>query len=418
MLTKLFQQSDISPKYHSNFIHLYFDIAWFGVLSGSAINFINVYATRLGATGFQIGMLGAVSAIVSLMIAIPASHWIEQRHTARAVFGASVYYRLGFLLWIFLPWIFTDQQQQIWALIAITFFMAIPLTPLSVGFNALFAASVPTQYRAHVAGIRNVTLAITYMATSLLSGYLLKNIPFPLGYQIVFAIGFFGAAMSSLHLYFIKPLQAQSTATQIAPALDSVPQASSTRNIFSALRLDIWSTPFRNVLLALFAFHLTHFIANPIYPIFNVRVLNLNDNNLGIGTALYYLTMLIGSTQFRRVAHRFGNKNVTALGVAGMALYPFLLALSHEVWHFYAISFLGGFTWSMVSGAYANYMLEHIPRNDLPAHLAWYNIILNFSILVSSLGGPIIADQIGLVSALILFAILRIIAGAAILKWG
>jgi hypothetical protein len=417
MLSKLFQQSDIPKEYHSNFIHLYLDIAWFGVLSGSAINFLNVYATRLGATGFQIGMLGAVSAIVSLMIALPASRWIEQRHTARAVFGASVYYRLGFLLWIFLPWIFTDPQQ-IWALIVITFFMAIPLTPLSVGFNALFAASVPTQYRAHVAGIRNVTLAITFMTTSLLSGYLLKTIPFPLGYQIVFAIGFFGAAMSSLHLYFIKPLQADSTATQIALAPDSVLQAGSTRGILSALRLDIWSTPFRNVLLALFAFHFTHFITNPLYPLFNVRVLGLNDNNLGIGTALYYLTMLIGSTQFRRVAHRYGNKNVTALGVIGMALYPFLLALSHEVWHFYAVSFLGGFTWAMVGGAYANYMLERIPPDDLPAHLAWYNIILNFSILASSLGGPIIAGQIGLAPALILFAILRIIAGAAILKWG
>ena len=187
MLSKLFQQSDIPKEYHSNFIHLYFDIAGFGVLSGSSINFLSVYATRLGATGLQVGMLGAVAATVSLMIAIPASHWIEKRHTARAVFSASVYYRFGFLLWVFLPWIFTDQQQ-IWALIGIAFLMAIPYTPLSVGFNALFAASVPTQYRAHVAGIRNVTLALTFMTTSLLSGYLLKNIPFPIGYQVVFAI--------------------------------------------------------------------------------------------------------------------------------------------------------------------------------------------------------------------------------------
>ena len=417
MLSKLFQQSDIPKEYHSNFIHLYFDIAGFGVLSGSSINFLSVYATRLGATGLQVGMLGAVAATVSLMIAIPASHWIEKRHTARAVFSASVYYRFGFLLWVFLPWIFTNQQQ-IWALIGIAFLMAIPYTPLSVGFNALFAASVPTQYRAHVAGIRNVTLALTFMTTSLLSGYLLKNIPFPIGYQVVFAIGFFGAAMSSLHLYFIKPLQAEPAATQIAPASAPVSQTKSSRSIFSVLRLDIWSTPFRNVLLALFAFHFTHFLTAPLYPLFNVRVLRLNDNNIGIGTALYYLTMLIGSTQFRRIAHRFGNKNVTAMGVIGMALYPFLLALSHEVWQFYGISFIGGFTWALVGGAYANYMLEHIPHDDLPAHLAWYNIILNFSILASSLGGPAIADQIGLAPALILFAILRILAGAAILKWG
>ena len=417
MLSKLFQQSDIPKKYHSNFIHLYFDIAWFGVLSGSAINFINIYATRLGATGIQIGLLGAVSAIVSLMIAIPAGHWIQKRHIGRAVFGTSIYYRLGFLLWIFLPWMFTDQQQ-ILALIGITFLMAIPLTPLSVGFNALFASAVPAEYRAHVAGIRNVTLAITYMTTSLLSGYLLKNIPFPIGYQVVFAIGFFGAAMSSLHLYFIKPLQIESTATQSTPLPNSVSQTKSARSILFALRLDIWSGPFRNVLLALLALHLTQYLTNPLYPLYNVRVLKLNDNNIGIGTALYYLTMLLGSTQFRRIAHRLGHKKVTGMGIAGMALYPFLLALSHTTWQYYIISFIGGFTWAMVNGAYANYMLERIPPDDLPPHLAWYNIILNFSILASSLGGPAIAAQTGLVPALIIFAGLRLLAGLAILMWG
>ena len=34
----------------SNFINLYFDIFWFGVLFGGTLSFINVYATRLGAT--------------------------------------------------------------------------------------------------------------------------------------------------------------------------------------------------------------------------------------------------------------------------------------------------------------------------------------------------------------------------------
>ena len=205
MINRLFRQTDIPKKYHSNFIHLYFDIGWFGILSGSAVNFLNVYAARLGATGLQIGFLAAASAVVNLLIAIPAASWIEKRNTNRAVFWSSIFYRLGYALWIPLPLI-SNPQLQIWALIAITFFMAIPLTPLGVGFNALFAESVPSNYRAHVAGIRNVVFAFTYMASSLLSGFLLENLSFISGYQIIFGIGFFGAAMSSLHLYFVRPL--------------------------------------------------------------------------------------------------------------------------------------------------------------------------------------------------------------------
>src|SRR5688500_173301 len=420
MLTKLFRQTDIPVGYRSNSLHLYLAIAWFGVRSCSAVNFHNIYAARVGASGFQIGLIGAMSAIVSLFLAIPAGHWLQKQHTGKAIFWTSVLYRLGFLPFVFLPWLF-DAQSQIWAIIAITFLMAIPLTPLGVGFNVLFAESVPSEYRAHVAGIRNIMLAITFMITSLISGYILNNLTFPLGYQIVFAIGAFGAAMSSLHLYFIRTLDTSNAdrgTLQPKPEPDSVKETLSPPRLHSSLRLDIWNTPFKKVLLCLLGFHLTQFIAIPIFPLYYVNVLHLNDDHIGIGTALFYLTVLISSTRLRNFVHRAGNKNVTCWGVIGLAFYPFLLSMSSAVWHFYGISLLGGFVFALINGAYANYMLEHIPANDRPAHLAWYNIILNAAVLFGSLGGPVIANRLGLSNSLILFAILRLLAGLAILKWG
>jgi MFS family permease len=413
-LSSIFRPSQVPKEYRANFLHLYLDIGWFGLLSGSAVNFINVYATRLGATGFQIGLIGAVSAVVSLFVAIPAGRWIGRRNTGRAVFWAALVYRIGFFLWILLPWLF-NPKGQIWALIALTFLMAIPLTPLAVGFSALFAESVTPEWRAHVAAVRNIVLSIAYMASSLLSGYILKNVIFPTGYQIVFGIGALGAAMSTLHLFFIRPLQTESPALPTQPEPDSGKQSVSP---LQTLRLDIWKTRFRNVLLALFAFHFTQYLAIPIFPIFNVRVLELNDSNIGIGTALFYLTVLIGSTQLGKLVHKFGHKNITGWSVASMAAYPLILAASTHVWQFYMVSLIGGLSFSLVSGAYANYMLENIPANDRTPHLAWYNVILNAAILIGSLAGPAVADWIGLSQALVIFAALRFLAGWAILKWG
>lgn len=417
MLSRLFQQNEIPSQYRTNFLHLYLDIGWFGVVSGSAVNFLNIYATRIGATGFQIGLIGAMSAVVSLFLAIPTGRWLQTQNTGRAIFWSSVFYRIGYLPLIFLPSML-DEQSQIWAIIAITFLMAIPLTPLGVGFNALFAEAVPVQYRAHVAGIRNITLAVTFMITSLVSGYILERVDFPLGYQIVFGIGALGAAMSSVHLFFIRPHKADILPLQPTPTPEPVVMRPYARTLSTTLRLDIWNTHFRNVLFALFAFHLTQYLAIPIFPLYNVRVLELSDDHIGIGTALFYLTVLLGSMQLRNLANRLGNKKLTAWSVASMALYPLLLAYSTEVWHFYGLSLVGGLTFSMVSGSYANYMLEHIPAHDRPSHLAWYNIILNAAVLIGSLGGPAISDRIGLSSALLLFAALRFLAGLAILKWG
>ena len=167
MLNKLFNQTAIPQKHHTNFSHLYLDIAWFGVLSGSTVNFLNIYATRIGGSSFQIGLIGGMAAVVNLCLAIPAGRWLERQHLGHTIFWTSVFYRVGFLGFVFLPWLFSNAVQ-INAIIAITFFMAIPLTPLGVGFNALFAEAVPSEYRAHVAGIRNVMFAISFMLTSLL----------------------------------------------------------------------------------------------------------------------------------------------------------------------------------------------------------------------------------------------------------
>jgi MFS family permease len=417
VLSRLFR-SDVPQEHRSNFINLYFDIGWFGVLSGSAINFLNIYATRLGANGFEIGLLTAMGAIVSLMLAIPAGHWIEARPVGKAVFWSSVIYRLGFLLWIPLPWLF-GHAAQIWALIVLALLMAIPLTPLSVGFNALFAASVPDEYRAHVAGIRNVVLSFTYMLSSIGSGYLLNHFAFPIGYQIVFGIGFFGAAMSSLHLYLIKVKPSGVEPLHPKPEAVRGPERMNQRSkFFSAIRADIWQTPFRVILFSLLLFHLTQNLPLPIFPLIQVNVLHLSDNQLGIGSGIFYFILLIGSTQLRSFVQRIGHQKVTAVGLMGMALYPILLALSQNALHFYITSAVGGFASALATGAYANYLLEHIPANDRPAYLAWYNVILNLCVLVGSLAGPLIANIVGLTPASFIFAAARLLAGIAIFKWG
>lgn len=416
MRFNFFNQSDIPEKYRANFVHFYLDIAWFGILSGTAVNFLNVYATRLGASGFQIGMLNAVGAVVNLLLAIPAGHWLSKRSTGKAVFWSSVLFRLGYFLWIPLPWLF-NAQGEIWALIVITFLMAIPLTPLGVGFTAFFAEAVPDRYRAHVAGTRNITFAIAYVLSSLLAGQLLKNISFPEGYQIIFLIGAVGALISSYHLWRIVPIQDE------VPTLPSTPQPASPLNSAaspkpSTLRLDIWKTPFRAVMLGLFFFHFTQFIVTPLYPIAFVRQLHLDDSQIGNGTALYYMSVMLASTQLSKMVKQLGNKKLTAYSVMGMAAYPIMLALAHNVTHFYILSFLNGTVFAMINGAYANYMLEHIPPDDRPSHLAWYTLMLNVAILTGSLLGPLGADLLGLIPALILFGIMRLIAGIGLLKWG
>ncbi len=418
----------IPADYRENFRHLFYDIAWFGILSGSSLSFLSVYVTRLGASGLQIGLLGAVPAIMSLALAIPASRYLQKVPIDKAVFKTSVFFRFGYLLWIPLPWLFNDAVE-IWALILITLLMGIPGTALSVGFNALFAEAVPPEWRAYVAGIRNMMLSITFVLTSLIAGWLLNNIPFPIGYQIVFWLGFLGAAMSSYHLYYVQSvLPPETIGDRARPGTlrmmgdshrPSIGLRLLTRDTWrKLLRTDILRSPFQRVLLVLLFFHLGQYLALPLFPIYYVRNIGLNDQQLGIGQAVFYALVLFGSMQLARISRHFGNKTVFGVSAILMGAFPLILLNAHNFPQFIGLSMWGGAVWAMVGGAMPNYLLENIPADDRPAHLAWYNIFFNGAVLTGSLLGPLLAEYQGMVAALSLFAFLRIFAGVAVLKWG
>jgi MFS family permease len=141
------------------------------------MTFVAVYATRQGASAFQIGLLSAGPALTNLIFALPAGRWLEKQSPGPTVFWASVLHRIFYLLWVPLP-VLLSPPSQIWTLIMLTVLMSIPGVTLAIGFNTLFADTVPPEWRGHVAGMRNRLLALTFVASSLLCGYILSHFPF------------------------------------------------------------------------------------------------------------------------------------------------------------------------------------------------------------------------------------------------
>lgn len=430
----------VPAEFRSTFFHLYLDIAWFGILSGSSIAFVAVYATRLGAAGWELGLLSAGPALVGLFATLPAGRWLENRPIGRAVFWTSVLQRLGYLPWLFLPLWFTGQGQ-VWAIIITTLLMSIPGTALAVSFNAMFASAVPAEWRGQVAGTRNALLALTYIGSSLLCGALLSWLTFPLGYQVVFGLGFVGGALSSLHLWFVHvnlkefpppaPIPGSgpvsTTGDQARPGLsrslgDGLRTVVGLRFLTRSqgrpfLTMNLLRGSYGRLMLLLFAFHLAQFLANPLYPLYYVNQLALTDPEIGIGTALFYVTFFFGSTQLNRMAERMGNRTVMTIGMFVMSCYPFLTAITTELSLYLITAAIGGLAWAMVQGALGNYLLERIPEDNRPAHLALYILILNASTLLGSLGGPFFVAIFDIYIALFIAAAARVLAALVIWRW-
>jgi MFS family permease len=433
-IPSLFHSTRPVPRqYRSSFLHLYLDLAWFGILAASATAFVAVYAARQGASAFQIGLLSAGPAVVNLVFTLPAGRWLEKQPVHGPVFWTAVFHRIFYLLWIPLPMLLSPQPQ-IWALVVMTLLMSVPGTALAVGFNALFADTVPPEWRGHVAGVRNALLAIVFIVVSLLCGYILDAVAFPLGYQVVFALGFVGATMSTVHLWFLATRARDPARRRVGRALGDLAWPGTVRLLADAIRPavalrflvrprlqlrapDLLRGPFGRLLAILFAFYLSLYLAIPLFPLHWVEHLHLSDQEIGLGTAVFYVNVFLGSIRLERLVRRFGNQRVTAIGAVFMSSYPAFMALAHGLGLFLAGSATGGLGWSLVGGALTNHLLEKIPADQRPTHLAWYNLILNAALLLGSLLGPALASTLGLPQALAVSAVLRLLTAVGILLW-
>jgi MFS family permease len=424
----------VPSAYRASFLHLYAEIAWFGVLSASTLAFTAVYAARLGADAFHLGLLSAGPAAVGLFITLPAGRWLEQRPIDRAVFWSALLCRLFYLLWVPLP-LLLAPQGQVWAIIGLVLIMSIPGASFAVGFNALFAEVVPPDWRGHVTGIRNALLAITFISVSVLCGEVLDAVPFPAGYQIVFAIGFIGAAMSTLHLWFVAPRPGRQTRPsrgrslgdlawpgRFRAGIEGLRPGLALRFLISPGRLhlpkrELLRQPFVKLVVVLLVFYLALYLAIPLFPLQWVEQIHLSDREIGWGTAAFYFSVLIGSMQLDRLVRRFGNRRMTAVGAMFMSAYPAFMSLAQDLRLFMVASVLGGIGWALVGGALTNYVLEQVPAEHRPGYLAWYNLALNAALLIGALIGPLVASWLGVPLALMLFAVFRLAAALVIWRW-
>ncbi len=423
----------LPAEHRSNFLHLYLDIAWFGVLAASTMSFVSVFAARQGATAFQVGLLSAGPATMTIVLALPSGRWLRDRRVGPAVFWSAAAHRFGYLFFIPLP-LLLRPAGQVWVLIGLTLLMSIPGTVLAVGFNALFAEAVPVEWRGQVAGVRNALLAIAVILVSLLCGQILTRLPFPAGYQVVFGIGFLGAAMSTLHLWFLRPPSSAQARPHSGRGLGDLAWPGRPRTLVEGLRPGValrsllqlnhasWLRPgilrgpFGRLVALLFAFHVALHLAIPLFPLHWVHQLHLSDRDIGLGTALFYVAVFFASTQLARLVRRHGNQRLTALGAVFMASYPLFLALSRGLHLFLVGSVAGGLGWALVAGALTNYVLETIPDDNRPAYLAWYNLALNAALLFGSLVGPLLAGIIGRTAVLYLSAFFRLLTALLLLR--
>jgi hypothetical protein len=426
-------QQIVPLELRPRFYHLYWDIAWFGLVAGTTLAFQGVYAARIGASAFEISLLTAGPALINLLLTLPAGQWLQSRPLGRSVLQTALATRGIYLVYALLPFLLPETIQM-QTLIVATLLFTVPGVALAIGFNALFATAVPLEWRSYVAGRRNAVLAVVYVVTSLAAGYVLQITSLAVGYTVVFGVGFLGAAMSFYHLAQLRDVRdrPEDAPPRVRQIIGDAAQPGGMRGgqgvgqriglaprIFTRgrtlMRTDIVQGHYGWVIVALFSFHLAQFMPLALFPLRWVDQLAFSDFEISIGTATFHGFVLFGSLQLDKWVRRFGSHKIAVVGTALLAIYPLLTAYMPDLGWYLFTSVLGGVAWALVGGALPTYLFEQVPQDDRPAYLAWYNLALNAAVLLGVLLGPLLADWFDLQIALALSFVFRF--ASALVMW-
>lgn len=409
---------DLSPELRSNIVHYYFDIGWWGLYAGATMAFLTIYATRIGATPAQIGLLSALPSAISLSLSLPFAGLVRRMGAHKGTWVGALIARGLYLLYALLPFFF-NEPSQVTAIIVIGVILSIPNTLVGISFSQLLIESVTPEWRGPVVGVRNACFSIITFVVTVISGQILTRLAFPFGYQVVFVIGFVGGVMTAYHLYKVRPLERSAAPHAMNGAVASAAVNQAVRRMPKYLpEMNAQGRRYIRILGLLFLFNITNNMVNPLIPGVLVNTLRLTDSWISIGTAANSLIVFIISLYIARLTRRTGNRGGTSIGLVLTAGQAMILAMADGSAMYLLSVLFGGIGSGILSTAQFNYHLENVPENDRSAWLSWSLLLGNAALLLGSLGGPQLAELIGVPVALIIFGAFRLVICAIIWRWG
>jgi MFS family permease len=397
-IVRFVQPGEISEQ--NNNWNLYREIAWFGQLSAVTNTFVSVFALRLGASSLLMGLRTALPALINVLVQVPAARLVEREADRRRVLLLWQFLmRLPVLLMVLAPLL--PQPWRAGFVVYLAVAGAIPTAVATVSFTSLFGDVVAPKDRAHVVSMRNASLAAATTLTLLLTGQVLDILPFPLGYQAVFALAFAASSVSLCYLARVVFPKGEGAELETGQPRQPLNLLRSVRNLLA-------QPDFSRFTAAAFVFHWGLYFPIPLYPIYRVRTLGLSEGWIGALSMFESAVTIVAYFAWARLAQRHSSRFTLLVGVLLVSFFPIGTALSSSPWPLLVVAAVAGLASPAFNLGLFNGLLEVAPAERRATFVAVFNMLMNVAAFVSPLLGTVVADWLGIRQALMIGGALRV----------
>lgn len=355
----------------------------------------------LGASPFEVALLGAVEFLPFLLFALPAGVWVDRLERRRVLVGADLG-RAAILA--LLPLAAIASALSIWLLYAVAFGVGVLTVFFDVGYQAILPDLV-TRDRLQEGNSRlEVSRSAAVVIGPGLGGVLVGVLTAPIAI-VVDAVSYLGSAA------FLIGLRPRST--RMEPGRSTTARTSLRIEILEGLRFYRGSRLLLASSAAIVTSNVGGTLAGAIYLVYLVRELVLTPELIGIALSTGSVGLLVGATMGSAVGKRFGVGRTLALGfgLSNAAAFAMVIATPATAFGLMVASgLLQGFGVILVqiNGVSLRQALtpDHL-QGRVNATGRW----INWSVIpIASIAGGVIATIIGLRGTVAIGAIIGLFA--------
>lgn len=385
--------------------------AWFFTFEGAvgavilnlANPFFSMFARRMGANDYEIGLISSLPALVGILALVPGSILLDRSGNKKRIVSILILlFGIMYPLAALSPFL---SNYKIPLYITIISLMNWPFSVFNISWQSFFSDVMVSQFNpAFTKRTRAATVVGT--STSLAAGLLLAYIPKNdseriLMYQLFFCLSFILALIQSWLLQRVIASPVLKNGEDKSNGFVMIKECLNNLLVYKEFRIFI---------ILSFIFHVSWHMGWPLFFIYQVDVIGINEAWLSYVNVAVGFAGVLTYTFWGKAIEKRGARLILIFGTLGLAINALTIILVRTPYLLLFQSTVTGLTFSAFTLAIFANLIEVVPQKNKTINIAVYTTFINVSQFISPLIGVWFYKHTSIVIALGCVGAFRLLA--------
>jgi len=367
--------------------------------------FAAMYLIRIGGDAFHITLLNALPWLAASLFLIPGSFFLSRAKNSKRITCVLIFLsRMMLFLAVFIPTL--PPAYMPIAFIAVMTLLHIPEALSQASLQSIVGTVLTGNQRPIAIGIRNKFGHLCILVASITTGLIISYVPQTedqtlLLYQVFFVLAFF---VGLVEIYTFNRFKLPVKEENIE----------SPRRKFSDIFKMLKDKRFMKFTTAIMFFHVSWFGLSPLFVLLQIDRLGANELWIAMGAAGSGISAILSASFWTKYINKYGNHKALTISTFMMGISVLLFMTAQSAQMLAAISLYAGFCMMGTTTTIFNGLLSATPDEDRMTYIGVYSTLIN----IAQFAGPFVAlmflNMFGLMWALAIIGILRMVASGLI----